>query len=442
MKQVGYVNESGKPIVRKQIDPKKASMAAGFILLTVMLIVFIFITVQKSNKNKTCNRIEDIYINEALSYAKEQNLLPTIETESITIHGDDLVSKGRISKSDVTLKENYCTATITITKYKEDYIKTVTLKNCGYCTTDERYGAYKESTKLPKGNIQIELQPTFNYYETQDYYTKWTNYYTQDKVDTKKSKEYDVYPLKDEKLMPQVPDVGHIVKIIKEDKTYYKYRDRMWKFYKNPVDYSAYSSTQPSGYSTKDTATSRKTDWTEWSLNYPDTADYRSIKSSTGYRWYYKEKGKKIYWNSGQFTPEQPGEKYENKDKKKVTLYSYQDTQWRWYNGTTRRQYTSYASVAPRGYNYRDDENTTFGSYSMWYEESKKDETNSYYREEITEVRSRYRTLYQVYSLLKLNDYVTKDEFEKQVGKSYKEFAVTPNIKVDIKYTYKYRKVK
>jgi len=120
-------------------------------------------------------------------------------------------------------------------------------------------------------------------------------------------------------------------------------------------------------------------------------------------------------------------------------MYSYQDIQWRWYNGT-KRGYSSYASVAPRGYGYRDDENTMIGSWSTWHETSGINNSNRYYREEVTETRSRYRIKYQVYSFLKLTDYVDKETFEKQVGKKYTEFYTSPNIKVDIKYEYKYRK--
>lgn len=454
MKQQGYVNNSGTPVVHKQIDPKKLGVYCGIALLIILLIVFIVMTVIKSNKNKTCNKIETIYKEAAMGYAKEKNLLPTVETESITINGEDLIAAGRVSRSDVTLDGEVSQAKITITRYKEPekkkgkseeeleaerYIKNVELTNCAYCTTSERYGKWKKSSKLPKGNVIVELEPTFNYYETKDYYTKWTSYYTQDYMSEEKS-EYGFPLLENEKLMPSVPEVGHIINIEKEDKNYYRYRDRKWKFYKNANgNYSSYSSTQPAGYSNKDTASMRKTDWSKWSMNYPDTASYRTIKSATGYRWYYKKDGKKIYWNSGDYYPEQPAELYTEKDKKKVTMYSYQDSEWRWYNGE-RRQYSGYTSVAPRGFNYRDDENTMITNWSSYSENSYKTAENSYYREEMIDTRSRYRIKYQVYSLLKLEDYVDKDTFVKQVGKPFVEFYNTPNIKVEVKYNYRYRK--
>lgn len=449
LKREGYVNEAGQPIVHKQIDPKKAGIVAAAIVLVISIIVFITMTIQKSNKNKACNNIEKAYEDAAMKYATENNLLPSAETDYIIIDGSKLIAEKKIDEEDITLKDNVCQATIKITKYRVDkkdkdkeneYIKTVELKNCGYCTTDERYGKTKTSNKLPTGNVQIELVPTFNYYETKDYFTKWTSYYVEDQLEEKES-EYGVRLPSNRDVLPDIPDTGHIVTIEKDDKTYYRYRDKMWKFYKNNVNYSNYSSTQPSGYSNRDDSSSRRTDWSAWSLNYPDTESYRTIRTQTGYRWYYKDGKKKIYWNSGEYYPEQPDPKYTEKGEK-ATMYSYQDTQWRWYNGTTKRGYTSYRSTALNGYNYRDDENTMLGSWSSWYEESKLDNTNNFYREQITEVRSRYRIKYEVYSLLKLDNYVDKKTFEEKVGKSYSDFYNSENIKVDIKYQYKYRKAK
>lgn len=445
-KREGYVNEAGQPIVHKQIDPKKVGIVVCACVLILTIIIFLTVTIRKSNKNKTCNKIEDAYITAAMKYAEEKNLLPKIETESIEVSGDLLLGENRVNKSDVMLKENLCHATIKITKYhkdgkenKNEYIKSVELKNCGYCTTESRYGEFKTSKKLPSGNVIVELVPTFNYYETKDYYTKWTTYYKEEQLKEEVDEEYGVRLPISENVLPSIPDTGHIVQIEKNDKIYYRYRDRKWKFYRNGnASYSGYSSTQPTGYSKRDDASSRKTDWSVWSLNYPDTASYRTIRTKTGYRWYYKKDGEKIYWKSGEYYPEQPDLKYTEKDGK-ATMYSYQDIQWRWYNGE-KRGYSSYASVMPRNYFYRDEENTILGDWSSWYEVSKLDNTNRYYREQITETRSRYRIKYQVYSFLKLANYVDKETFEKQVGKKFTEFYLSPNIKVDIKYEYKYRK--
>lgn len=451
MNQQGYVNEEGQQIVKKQIDYKRLGIIGGIILIIVLIIVFIVMAISKSNKNKECNKIEDIYREAAMGYAKTKNILPTVETETIIINGDELINTGRVSKRDITLNDKQCSAKITITKYKasdkkkkdqndyDEYIKNVELTNCGYCSTDERYGKWNESSKFPKGNVIIELEPTFNYYETKDYYTKWTKYYKPEYISEEKS-EYGFPLLDNEKLMPSIPDMGHIIDIEKEDKNYYRYRDKKWKFYKYANgSYSAYSSVQPNGYANKDTASSRLTDWSAWSMNYPEVASYRKIKTATGYRWYYKKDGKKIYWNSGDYYPEQPAELYTEKDKESVTMYSYQDTQWRWYNGQ-RRIYSSYTSVAPKGYAYRDDENTKIGNWSSFSETSKKTNANNYYREEMVEVRARYRIKYQVYSLLKLDSYVDKKTLENKVGKSFVEFYNAPNIKLEIKYKYKYRK--
>lgn len=441
MRQQGYVNTAGEPIVRKQIDPKKLGRILGIAALAIAIIVFIVITINKGNKNKKCNYIEDIIINEAINYARLNGKMPEVETESVTIKHDEIMSSGRISKQITTVEEEVCESEVTITKYNDDYVKSVKLKNCGYCTTDKRYSNWKSAKKLPNESTVFELNPTFNYYETETYHTPYTTYYKKDSINFEK-KEYGVPVLKNERLMPKVPSVGHIVKIEKDDKTYYRYRDKKWRYYKYNVAYSKFSSTQPAGYEKKDTSSSRKLDWTNWSADYPDKYDFRTIRQKKGYRWYYEKDGEKVYWKSGEYTPEQPSEKYTHTDKKTINMYSYQDMQWRWYNGNRRRTYTSPRAEAPTGYAYRDEETITIGTFSMWYEESKKTPANASYREEETEVRSRYRTIYQIYSLHKLEEFVPKSEFVKLVGKNFAEFYNTENIKVDIKYDIKYKKVK
>ncbi len=447
-KREGYVNEAGQPIVHKEIDPRKAGIVLCAIVLVISMIIFIVLAIKKSNKNKTCNKIEDVFSTAAMEYVSKNGTLPKAETDSVTVTSDELLKDGRINAEEITLDENVCKAKITITKYhatkkdkEHEYIKNVELENCGYCSTDERYGKEITSSKFPSGHTQIKVEPTFNFYETSDYYTRWTPYLKEEQLAKEKSK-YGVVLPESKLVLPPIPDTGHILTIEKDDKTYYRYRDKKWKFYKNAnASYSGYSSTQPKGYSNRDDASSRKTDWSAWSLNYPDTATYRIIRTQTGYRWYYKEGNKKIYWKSGEFYPEQPDEKYTEKGNK-ATMYSYQDTQWRWYNGTAKRLYSGYYPKAPSGYRYRDDENTSISNWSGWYEESHTDSSNSYYREQVTEVRSRYRIKYQVYSLLKLDNYVDKKTFEEQVGKNYTDFYFSDHIKVDVKYKYKYRKVK
>ena len=88
---------------------------------------------------------------------------------------------------------------------------------------------------------------------------------------------------------------------IRETKTYYSYRDKKWKWYKNDIKYSDYSSTQPAGYKNKDKATLKNTELSEWSLDYPEEFEYRHISTKTGYQWYKKEGKEKVYWENGKY---------------------------------------------------------------------------------------------------------------------------------------------
>ena len=58
MKQEGYVNAEGAPIVHKEIDKKTLLIRIGVVALVLFMIIFIFIIVQKSSKNKKCNKIK------------------------------------------------------------------------------------------------------------------------------------------------------------------------------------------------------------------------------------------------------------------------------------------------------------------------------------------------------------------------------------------------
>ena len=71
-----------------------------------------------------------------------------------------------------------------------------------------------------------------------------------------------------------------IINIESDSTYYYRYRDRTWKWYDIEGDYSEFSSEQPAGYANKDENSSRYTEWTEYSLNYPAEKDYRTIRTN------------------------------------------------------------------------------------------------------------------------------------------------------------------
>ena len=60
MKQEGYVDTQGQPIVKQPVDPVKLARKISIIVLVVLVIVFIIIFLYKKNKNDTCSSIETI----------------------------------------------------------------------------------------------------------------------------------------------------------------------------------------------------------------------------------------------------------------------------------------------------------------------------------------------------------------------------------------------
>ncbi len=446
-KRKGYVEEPSNIVAKKPLDQRKALIILAAIILGITIIVFTVTTINTANKNKTCNSIEEAYEKGAIRYLEDNNMMPAVETEEVTVDGEMLIKENYVSESDITIDESRSTATVVITKYFVDdkqkdeeleYLKRVELSNASYCSTEERYSDYKTSSKLPKGNVLVEIEPKYNYYETTTYQTEWTKYYEPDEINTEKDDEFGIKLPLNEKAIPDVPSPGITTFIEQEDKTYYSYVDTKWKFYKNNNnDYSEYVTEQPAGFANKDKSSIKVGEWTEYSLDYPEVKDYRDIRSKTGYRWFYKEDGEKVYWNNGAYSVEQPGDKYTEKEEK-ATVYSYRDDYYRWYNGEAR-QYSSYTSTAPRNYVYVDLENSTKTNQSSWRDINYGTEENASYREVFTQIRSRYRVHYEVYSFLILDEYVDKTEFEKITNTSYRDFYNKENIEVDVEYTYKYR---
>ena len=437
MHGVKYVNEDGTPYVKKEIDKKKLMTIAGIILAVIFLVIIIVNLVITNKKKKACNTMEETVISAAYKYASDKKILPVVGGQKVEVSSKDLIENDYLKQSDLVYDENTGSAVVTITKYKEDYIKSVEIKNCGYCT--ERYKKWgKETDKYDENKNVVDVIATYNYYDRSTYYTKYTDFIESSKVSTKKSK-YGTYLPLDEDILPEIPSTGVIVTIEQQTKTYYSYRDKKWRYYKYQCDYSAFSSEQPRGYANKDTGTLQYTEWSKWSINYPDEKDYRTIKKDTGYRWYYKDGKKKIYYNSGEYTPEQPSEKYTEKEKKTVTMYSYRDKVWRWYNDC-KRYYTGITSKKNSNYPYRDDETLTYTNWSSWKPESSITSENDYYREEKTDTHSRYRIKYDIYSLIKLDEALSEEEFEKKMGKTLEEIAEDPTIALEITYKFKYKK--
>ena len=398
----------------------------GFLIIIFVILVLYFIitSIINGSRNRTCNNLRNDILSKSDSYFEENNLLPTLNGDSITIKLSDL-------NEAIVFKDYALTGTITYTKYNDEYVKTVKLDDASYCTTKDftKEGEYDSSKN-------VEVTTLFNYFEVDSYNSKWSNWYPSEDISTEET-DGVLLPL-DSKKLPVIPKNAVITEYVRETKTYYSYRDQRWKWYKNNIKYSDYSSTKPSGYTYKDEATKSKTEETPWSLDYPETFDYRHIRSTVGYRWYYLDGETKVYWNNGEYTPNSPGNEYEKEFESSATMYTYYDDIWKWYNGNTKRIYSSYSSTKPIGYNYKDEDTLSYTNWTVFKNVSYVDNSNKSYREEQTDIYSRYLIKYDIYSLPMLENYITLEELENKLGKSYEEISEDKSIKVDVSFTFKY----
>ncbi len=398
----------------------------GFLIIIFVILVLYFVitSIINGSKTRTCNDLRNDILSKSDSYLSENNLLPILNGDSITIKLSDL-------NEAIVFKDYALTGTITYTKYNDEYVKTVKLDDASYCTTKEftKEGEYDSSKNA-------EVTTLFNYFEVDSYNSKWSNWYPSEDISTEET-DGVLLPL-DSKKLPVIPNNAVITEYVRETKTYYSYRDKRWKWYKNNIQYSDYSSTQPSGYTNKDVSTKSKTEETPWSLDYPETYDYRHIRSTVGYRWYYLDGETKVYWNNGEYSPNSPGSEYEKEFETSATMYTYYDDIWKWYNGNTKRIYSGYSSTKPIGYNYKDEDTLSYTNWTVFKDESFVDDSNKNYREEQTDIYSRYLIKYDIYSLPVLANYVTLEELESKLGKSYKEISEDKSIKVDVSFTFKY----
>ena len=399
----------------------------GFLII-IFIILFSYFVISsfiKGSRNKTCNNLRQEIFSKTDLYFNEFNLLPTLNGDSITINLNDL-------NDTIVFKDYAVTGTVTYTKYNDSYIKSVNIDNAGYCNTKE-FG--KETDKYDE-NKNVEVVTYYNYYEVDSYNSKWSEWYPSEDINTTETNGV-LLPL-DEDDLPYIPNNAVVTEYVRETKTYYSYRDKQWRFYKNNIKYSDYNSTKPKGYTNKDGDTKTTTDPTDWSLDYPEVFAYRHIKQQTGYRWYYMDGENKIYWNNGEYSVTSPGEEYEKDKENTVKMYSYYDDIWRWYNGDTRRIYSSYASTIPNGYKYKDETTLRYTDWSRFTDESKINSSNKTYREERTDTYSRYLIKYDIYSLPMLDNYVSLEELENILGKSYEEINNDKSLKVDVIFKFKY----
>ena len=410
-------------------------VAIGVIVISVIIALISFSVIRSGY----CVDIEKKVKKETLAYAKKNKLLPLLNGEYTTIELKDIYKE----EAPIKFNNKECLGTIKFTKVDENYVQTLNITNCDYCSTEKRYSKWTEETnKYNKNAAIVDVIPYYNYHTLEKYSTSWTTWLASDKVSTKKDKKYNVFLPIDINLLPKINEKAEIISYEVENKNYYSYRDKQWKVYRNNINnYSGLSSTAPNGYPNKDSATEMLSNPSEWSQSYPEEHDYRIITTKIAYRWYYEKDGNKIFWNNGEYLVDSPDAKYKKDSQDNVKIYSYQDRLWRWYYGTERRNYSgSYASVSTSSYPYMDSEISKYSNWTPFKDVSNLDSTNANYREQQIDIHSRYRIHYNIVSLEIFKEYVSRDEIEKKLGKSISEIYQDSTIRIGIHYKYKYRK--
>lgn len=439
MKRQTYVDEEGNPI-NQSLQRKKPLLTFFFFFGTILPIIIIIIIIVLVTLNLDCQKVYKAIKEKSLSYIKDQGTVPAIEGENVTVRLDDLYTNGYLSSTET--KNNKCSGTVKITKYKKDYIYTIDARNCSSCSTNRKYSVWsKESTVYPSGKAIVDVVPYYNYYDREVSTTKWSDYYDNDELSDETSKYGIKLPLDTSKL-PEIPKEAKLVNIENDTTYYYRYRDRSWKWYDIEGDYSDFFSEQPQGYANKDEDSSRYTKWTKYSLDYPEEKSYRTITSTTGYKFYYlNNKGKKIYFNSGKYSARDDvnTKKYNRIESETAKLYRYRDKQWRWYNGTKRR-YSALRTTPQQKLVIKDKETETLSEPTNWIANSKSDATNQEFRVEERKLMTRFRQKYEILSLKVLKEPINKEAFEKKVRMSIPSFAYNENYKMEVTYKFKYRK--
>lgn len=431
-----YVEASGEKI---DIEKKYKDYVKRLVIIlgSIIFIILLFIIFRNISRNNLCNELRSKIKKASLDYSEKQNIKPKSNGDFIEVDLKTLIENDYLKVEDITVNENKATGKIKITKYDNKYMVTIDLDNCDYCSTYNK--KWKESKKEPKKGV-VDVVAYYNYKKKSTNYTNWTDYLDNDKISKDVDKKYSVRLPIEETRLPRIPTDAKIEKIEAESKEYYRYRDKKWRFYNETLNYTSFfSSEQPAGYSLYDNATLRYTEWSKFSLNYPEKKTYRSIESKKAYKWYYMDGKKKIYYKNGEYAVEPIGNKKYIKDSSSsATMYRYRDKEWRWYNGTKRR-YSRFSSIPVKGYNYRDDDLFTYSGYSGWYESSQINNYNNWYREEEISTRYRYRIKYYVLSMSVLDKPVTKEELENNLNQNIDEILKREDLKVEITYKYKYK---
>ncbi len=441
MKRNTYVDNQGNS-VNESFESKKILLRFFFLIGTIVPLVLLGFIIYTAIQNNDCNTIYNHIKSATKDYLKDADKFPDIEGENVIVSVGKLYNEQYLSA--YSTKNMTCTGNVKITKYKKDYVYTLNLTNCNSCTTTSRYKNWSGELDYYPNKPIVDVIPYYNYYERQTVVTDWSKFYEENELQKKKSKYGVRLPKKEEDIqskLPTLPEEAKIAEIQQERGYFYRYKDKVWKWYDIKGNYSGFSSEKPAGYANKDEDTLIYTEWTKYSLNYPEEKEYREIHKTTGYQYYYEEDGEKIYANNKNFVADEDIDqnKYTMHEDQGVDMFSYRDSKWRWYNGE-KRKYSVTSSEKPDGYNFKDDETLVETNYSEWEPSSTVNDSNKTYRIEEKKHMTRYRYVYEILSAPVLKAPVTKNLFVEKVGISVPDFVVQDNYKMEVSYKFKYRK--
>lgn len=433
MKQMTY--DDHKKLMERQLSPKVILRMMIGAVVGIVVFVLVVVWLVNNEKNKECINLHDILEEYVILYLSSKEQLPNIYNPVVNLDISEVKSAGFINESEFSLNGFNCEGDVKVTFIGDMYLVTPNLTNCDYCTTDTKYGDFVDAGSVLPNKEIVDVKVTYNYVTKTTNYTPFSNYYTPSEL------EKNPFDSTDDVRFGNISDDAKNVIIIKDDKNYYGYYDKQWRFYKNDVAYSGFSSVAVGQYVNIDYMTQIETEYSQWTVNAIEEASYRTIQSSVGYRWYKTVDKQKVYYEGGMYLPKSDGpEGYTMDDKDSANVYRYKDKMWKWY-ANDKRIYSSYVSVAPSGYIYKDEDLVQMSALKGYYEESQVDITNSYYRTEVIEVRSRFRLQYDLYSFDIMPSYVDASEFlMASGGLSMEDVYIDEGYDLVAKYEYFYRK--
>ena len=434
-----YVTSTGEAI-NKEEKNKKILIHYGIIIGVIVFTLIIYFIGRSLVRRNYCQTIINKVTSTSMNYFKKNKELPENGGDFVVLDLSKLIEEKLLTNEDITVNKKIANGTIKITKVEEDYIATVLLTDCDYCDSSNKNWS-KETNKKPKSGI-IDPIAYYNYYRVEKNYSSWTSWIENKRIKPDVDKKYKLR-LPIDGLLPVIPNDAKIDSIEQETKEYYRYRDKKWKFYDIVGDYTNYfSSEKPEGYENFDKSTMRYTDWSNYTLAYPEAKSYRTVNTKVAYKWYYMKDGKKVYYKSGEYAVQNPDkDKYiHDKETGSTKMYSYRDQEWRWYNGKQRR-YSSFSVSPVRSYAYRDDGLIEYSSWSNYTDYSRLTADTTSYREEETDTRYRYRIRYYVETFKVLNKDITIKELEGNLNQTIDEIMLRDDIKVNVTYKYRTKKV-